>query len=125
MIGPVPSYFLPYFPGEVASEKVMVILVPTGNGRCVYQSVLLPRNGPLPYIQMQKQVADILGAFRAQELLTTFSGIPTSIGGLFLTADATLASPEPSESSPGRHLHSLSTTRDDSIPTSQPNPPLG
>jgi len=40
-----------------------------------------------------------------KELLTTFSGIPTSIGGLFLTADATLASPETSESSPGRQLH--------------------
>jgi hypothetical protein len=53
-----------------------------------------------------------------------FSGIPTSIGGIFLTADATLASPEPSESSPGRQLHALPTTRDDSIPGSQPNPPL-
>jgi hypothetical protein len=50
-----------------------------------------------------------------KELLTTFSGIPTSIGGLFLTADATLASPEPSESSPGRQLHVLPTTNDGSI----------
>jgi hypothetical protein len=56
--------------------------------------------------------------------LTIFSGIPTSIGGIFLTADATLASPEPSESSPARQLHALPTTRDDSIPGSQPNPPL-
>jgi hypothetical protein len=31
-------------------------------------------------------------------LLTTFSGIPTGIGGLFLTADATLVSPESPES---------------------------
>jgi hypothetical protein len=59
------------------------------------------------------------------ELLTTFSGIPTSIEGLFLTADANLASPEPSQSSLGRRLHALPTTRDDSIPGSQPNPPLG
>jgi hypothetical protein len=45
----------------------------------------------------------------------TTSGIPTSIGGIFLTADATLASPEPSESSQARQLHALPTTRDDSI----------
>jgi hypothetical protein len=62
---------------------------------------------------------------RIEELLTTFSGIPTSIGGLFLTTDATLASPEPSDSSPGRKLHALPTTRDDSISGSQPNPSLG
>ena len=60
-----------------------------------------------------------------KEVLTTFSGIPTSIGGIFLTADATLVSPEPPESSPARQLQALPTTRDYSIPASQSNPPLG
>jgi hypothetical protein len=60
-----------------------------------------------------------------KELITTFSGIPTSIGGLFLTADATLASPEPPESLPARQLRALPTTRDYSISASQSNPPLG
>jgi len=55
---------------------------------------------------------------KCKELLTIFSGIPTCIGGLFLTADATLASPEPPESSPARQLQALPTTRDDSIPAS-------
>jgi len=53
-----------------------------------------------------------------KELLTTFSDIPTSIGGLFLTADVTLTSAEPPESSPARQLQALLTTRDDSIPAS-------
>jgi hypothetical protein len=59
---------------------------------------------------------------------STSFGIQASISGRRLTPDlllATLASPEPSESSPGRQLHALPTTRDDSIPASQPNPPLG
>ena len=59
-----------------------------------------------------------------KELFTTFSGIPTSIGDLFLTADATLAPPEPPESSPARQLQALPTTRDDSIPASHSNLPL-
>jgi hypothetical protein len=37
------------------------------------------------------------GIKKAKELLTTFSGIPTNIGGIFLTADAPLASPQPPE----------------------------
>jgi hypothetical protein len=61
---------------------------------------------------------EMLREVRYKELLTIFSGIPTSIGGLFLTADATLASPEPPESSPARQLQALPTTRDDSIPAS-------
>jgi hypothetical protein len=39
---------------------------------------------------------------RCKELLITFSDIPTNIGDIFLSADATLASPEPPKSSLAR-----------------------
>jgi hypothetical protein len=51
----------------------------------------------------------------AAEALSTFSGIPTSIGSLVLTAEATLVYSEPPESSPARQLQALPTTRGDLI----------